>query len=62
LLAVTLAALAVGGVAQLSGAVGVAELCWAAGAVAALGPSVVWVVAALRRGRVGVDVLAVLSP
>ncbi|MCB0945475.1 MAG: heavy metal translocating P-type ATPase, partial [Mycobacterium sp.] len=35
--------------------------CWIAGTVAALIPALWWVVAALGAGRLGVDVLAVLS-
>lgn len=61
LLAITLAALAAGGVAWLAGSPAVADYCWTAGTVAALLPAVWWVVAALRAGRFGVDVLAVLS-
>lgn len=61
LLAVTLAALAAGGIAWLLGANAVADGCWIAGTVAALGPAVWWVIAALRGGRLGVDILAVLS-
>ncbi|WP_059016946.1 heavy metal translocating P-type ATPase [Mycobacterium sp. M26] len=61
LLAVTLAALAAGGVAWLLGAHAVADGCWIAGTVAALGPAIWWVIAALRGGRLGVDILAVLS-
>jgi len=61
LLGVTLAALAAGGVARISGAPVIADYCWIAGTVAGLLPAVGWVVAALRAGRYGVDVLAVLS-
>lgn len=61
LLAVTLAALAAGGVAWLAGARHVADLCWIAGTVVAVLPAAWWVVVAVRSGRVGVDVLAVLS-
>lgn len=61
LLAVTLAALAAGGVAWLLGAHTVADGCWIAGTVAALGPAIWWVIAALRSRRLGVDILAVLS-
>ena len=35
--------------------------CWIVGTLVAVVPAVVWVVMALRRGRVGVDLLAVLS-
>lgn len=61
LLAVTLAALAAGGIAWLLGATAVADGCWIAGTVVALGPAIWWVIAALRTGRIGVDILAVLS-
>ncbi|MFW3113485.1 heavy metal translocating P-type ATPase [Mycobacterium haemophilum DSM 44634] len=61
LLAATLGALIAGSISWLVGARGVAEICWAAGTVAAIAPSVWWVVSALRRGRLGVDIVAVLS-
>ncbi|WP_103381602.1 heavy metal translocating P-type ATPase [Pseudonocardia dioxanivorans] len=61
LLPATVLALLGGLVATWAGAGRAAELTWAAGTVAALVPSLVWVAAALRRGRVGVDLLAVLS-
>ncbi|MGW2717711.1 heavy metal translocating P-type ATPase [Streptomyces sp. NPDC001492] len=61
LLAVTAAALVAGGVARLAGASGLADLCWALGTVAAVGPALGWVLAALRRGHAGVDVIAVLA-
>ena len=35
--------------------------CWIAGTLVALVPAVLWVLAALRRGRAGVDLIAVLS-
>ncbi len=61
LLGVTLAALAGGGVAWLAGAPAIANYLWVAGTVAAMLPAVWWVITALRAGRFGVDVLAVLS-
>lgn len=61
LVVLTVAALAAGGIAWLAGWRSAADLCWIAGTVLAVVPAVVWVVAALRRGRVGVDVIAVLS-
>jgi heavy metal translocating P-type ATPase len=61
LLAVTLAALAGGGIAWLLDSRSTAEMCWAAGTVAAIVPSLWWVVSALRQGRLGVDIIAVLS-
>lgn len=61
LAAVTAVALAAGGIAWLAGAPRVADGCWIAGTVVAVAPAVGWVVAGLRRGRFGVDVIAVLS-
>ena len=61
LVVLTLGALAGGGVAWLAGWRDVADGCWIAGTVLAVVPAVVWVLVALRRGRVGVDVIAVLS-
>ena len=58
---VTVVALAAGGIAWLAGAPRVADGCWIAGTVVAVVPAVVWVLAALRRGRFGVDLIAVLS-
>jgi hypothetical protein len=61
LVVVTVAALVLGGVARLIGWRAVADGCWVAGTLAAVVPAVVWVVVSLRRGRAGVDLLAVLS-
>ncbi len=61
LLAVTLTALAAGGIAWATGATSVADGCWIAGTVAAILPASWWVIDGLRSGRFGVDVLAVLS-
>ena len=61
LLATTLVALIAGGMAWLLGAHDVAGICWAAGTLVAILPAVWWVVAALRRGRVGADIIAVLA-
>ncbi|MEV7144130.1 heavy metal translocating P-type ATPase [Streptomyces tauricus] len=36
-------------------------MCWALSTVAAVGPAVAWVLAALRRGHAGVDLIAVLA-
>jgi heavy metal translocating P-type ATPase len=58
---VTLGALTIGGVLWLTGLREAADLWWMTGTLIALGPAVFWVVAALRRGRVGVDLIAVLS-
>ncbi|MFJ3336193.1 heavy metal translocating P-type ATPase [Streptomyces sp. NPDC086766] len=61
LLAVTTAALAAGGVFWLLGQGSRADLCWALGTIAAVGPAVGWVLGALRQGRAGVDLIAVLA-
>src|SRR5271166_1113885 len=55
LVMVTVAALVSGGIAWLAG------WCWIVGTVAALVPATVWLLAALRKGRLGVDLIAVLS-
>ncbi|MER6410098.1 heavy metal translocating P-type ATPase [Streptomyces humidus] len=61
LLVVTAAALAGGGIAWLAGAGGLADLFWALGALAAVVPALGWVLAALRHGHAGVDLIAVLA-
>ena len=61
LLTLSVGALAAGGIAWLAGSHRVADGCWIAGTVVALIPATVWVLAALRRGRFGVDLIAVLS-
>ncbi|MEV6165062.1 heavy metal translocating P-type ATPase [Streptomyces sp. NPDC052052] len=61
LLAVTAGALVAGGVAWLGGFGRVAAACWAAGTVVAVLPALAWVIGALRRGRAGVDLIAVLA-
>ncbi|MGW2515510.1 heavy metal translocating P-type ATPase [Streptomyces sp. NPDC001617] len=61
LLVVTAAALAAGGVFRLAGSPGPADLCWALGTVVALVPAMGWVLEALRHGRTGVDLIAVLA-
>ena len=61
LLAFTGGALGAGGIAWLLGARDVADLCWIAGTLIAVVPAALWVVLALRRGRLGVDLIAVLS-
>ena len=61
LVVLTVGALAAGGIAWLAGWHGVAEACWIAGTLVAVVPAVLWVLAALRRGRAGVDLIAVLS-
>ncbi|MFE3636581.1 heavy metal translocating P-type ATPase [Streptomyces sp. NPDC059168] len=61
LLAVTASALTAGGLARLAGATGLADLLWALGTLSAVVPAAGWVLAALRRGRAGVDLIAVLA-
>ncbi|GGY88704.1 ATPase P [Streptomyces olivaceoviridis] len=60
-LAVTAAALTAGGAAWLAGDEGLADLLWGLGTWAAVLPAVGWVLAALRHGRAGVDLIAVLA-
>ena len=61
LFALSAGALAAGGIAWLVGSHHVADACWIAGTFVAVIPASVWVLAALRRGRFGVDLIAVLS-
>ncbi|VEG56554.1 heavy metal translocating P-type ATPase [Mycolicibacterium aurum] len=61
LAAVTVVALGTGAAAWLAGNRALADELWIAGTVLALLPAVWWVIATLRRGRVGVDLIAVLS-
>ena len=61
LLVVTVATCAAGGVAWLAGSPSIADGFWIAGTVAAIIPATWWVIAGLRAGRFGVDILAVLS-
>lgn len=61
LLVSTVAGLAGGGIAWLAGARAVADRCWIAATLVAVIPALVWVIAALRRRRAGVDLIAVLS-
>ncbi len=61
LTAFAVGALALGGAAWLAGWRTLADGCWIVGTLSATVPAVAWVVLALRRGRVGVDVIAVLS-
>lgn len=60
-LAVTLAALTGGCIAWLLEARAAAETCWAGGTIIALIPAAWWVAATLRHGKLGVDIIAVLS-
>lgn len=61
LLAVTAVALSAGGIAWIVGAGTLADLFWALGTVVAVVPAVGWVLASLRHGDVGVDLVAVLA-
>lgn len=61
LLAATFAGLVGGAIAWLSDANSVAEEFWTASILVAIVPATWWVIDALRRGRVGVDLIAVLS-
>lgn len=61
LLVVTVSGLALGGLAWLAGARGVADAAWLAVAACGLGYSLWFTVGSLRRGRVGVDVIALLA-
>lgn len=61
LLTVTAAALTAGGAAWLTGDEGLADLLWGLGTLLAIPPAVGWVVAALRHGQAGVDLIAVLA-
>ncbi|MEZ7007624.1 heavy metal translocating P-type ATPase [Streptomyces sp. AD55] len=61
LLIVTAVALTAGGSAWLLGAGRLADLIWALGTLSAVVPAVGWVIAALRSGRAGVDLIAVLA-
>ncbi|WP_409054975.1 heavy metal translocating P-type ATPase [Streptomyces sp. SYP-A7185] len=61
LLVVTVAALTAGGIAWSVGAPDIADWCWGLGTLAAIAPAVAWVLDALRQGRAGVDLIAVLA-
>ena len=61
LLAMTVALLLAGGVAWMSGSSGWAEGLWAAATIAAVVPAAAWVVAAVLRRTLGVDLIAVLA-
>ncbi|MFJ5925026.1 heavy metal translocating P-type ATPase [Kitasatospora sp. NPDC092948] len=58
--AVTVATLA-GLIAWAAGAHGFADRCWIVATAAAIAPALMWVAQALRRGRAGVDLIAVLA-
>jgi len=61
LFATTLVALIAGGMAWLLGAHDIPGIFWATATLVAILPAVWWVLAALRRGRVGADIIAVLA-
>jgi heavy metal translocating P-type ATPase len=61
LLVVTVGLLAAGGLGWVLGGQRLADGCWVVATMLAVVPAVVWMVAALRRGRAGVDLIAVLS-
>jgi heavy metal translocating P-type ATPase len=61
LVVLTVATLGGGGIAWLVKSQQLADGFWIAGTTVAVVPAVVWVVMGLRRGRLGVDVIAVLS-
>ncbi|CAM2993743.1 cadmium-translocating P-type ATPase [Mycobacterium intermedium] len=57
----TVGGLAAGGIAWLLDKRALADGCWIAATVGAIVPALVWLVLTLRQGRVGVDVIALLS-
>lgn len=61
LVVLTVGALAAGALAWLLDARDAADTCWAAGTLIAIVPAAAWVLSALRQGRLGVDLIAVLS-
>ena len=61
LLAVTAAGLTAGGLAWLAGAAGAADACWLVSAVFGLGYALWSAADSIRRGRLGVDVIALLA-
>ena len=61
LLIVTAAGLAAGGVASLAGAAGAADAAWLAASACGLGYALWSAADAIRRGRLGVDVIALLA-
>jgi cation transport ATPase len=61
LLSMTAIALAAGGVAWLAGAVGVADGCWLVAAGIGLALALWSAADSLRRGRLGVDIIALLA-
>ena len=61
LLLITISGLAAGGLARLAGAGGVADVAWLAAAVCGLGYALWSAADSIRRGRLGVDVIALLA-
>ncbi len=61
LLVVTVSGLAVGGLARLAGAGGVSDVAWLAAAACGLGYALWSAADSVRRGRVSVDVIALLA-
>ncbi len=61
LLVVTLSGLVAGGLARLAGAGAIADAAWLASAACGLGYAVWSAAESLRRGRLGVDVIALLA-
>lgn len=61
LLAGTLAALAAGGALHLAGASNTGDAVWIAASAAGAAAAIWWLVAALRQGQLGVDLIAVLA-
>ena len=61
LLAVTVSGLAVGGLARLAGAGRVSDVAWLATAACGLGYALWSAVGSIRRGRLGVDIIALLA-
>ena len=61
LLAATASGLAVGGLARLAGADAVADRVWLATAACGLGYALWSAVGSIRRGRLGVDIIALLA-
>ncbi|MGW3989208.1 heavy metal translocating P-type ATPase [Streptomyces sp. NPDC004830] len=61
LLLVTASTVAAGAFARLAGSADLADLLWAVGTVAAVAPASAWLLAALRHGHAGVDLIAVLA-
>ena len=61
LLVMTVALLMAGGLAWVAGSSGWADALWAAATIAAVVPALGWVVAAVLRRTLGVDLIAVLA-